>query len=874
MRRFLAQARAQLYPDTPANELRLMISPSKAARDAGQLLTPIAEREGGYEEPDENGRTAEDYWKDEYLGPWLNAEEDIWAIKVFDSIKVLDGTPASEELLYWDTRPPLHSTVSLHETSSNLADGLAEISKDLLDIDPRSSEVGIVLHVKRPESATQRKEWLKWSSDHSFNHFLLDVFYKIDSSEIVIYPGNYSEAVSPLSPTQVAENMARFKGKAMDRKRIQLVDPMGLDLFPEDIRSLPPAEERPQTHPSQASSASEIRRLREENDRLQAQIEHREEACRVCGRLFPTEGEGPVALQEHYKTHGALPRRECPHEGCQEDLEDRARYPDINMVLDHVANHGQVKRCQRIDCHCPLYLLNPRQLDAHNRLHPHESSTRPPSTNPGLASPTENRGTQTGRDTTWREPTVRSTSLDELPDPDNRRERCAKCQRPVDKMSQENFENSTIRLRAKAYETVPSTHPEAPESSRAAATRSTAATSSATDRPTRQRNAPTRGGRKAATQKQPNQDRALADALVGTVPTESAVQGNGDAPSAGTTTSTAPVMPGSSTMPPPASSTKTTSRKRPAPAVDQDQTPSEEPPAKKTKTARAATAEAVQLPPASPTKKTSRKRPASALDQDPTPSEGPPARRTRAATAEAAQLPVTSAPAAPLTQGPAQNPTVKKTTSRKRRAEDEPAADNTTAEQPKPRGRPPKKAKTALGSATGGADPTDEPTGQRPKRPLRLRPPRPEPEAGLPPPPGNDPPAPPPPPSAKAGRKKPAKKPTPATAPSTATEQPPSSQPPPTQQVPSVEPAAMPAPEGQLAGDAAAAAPAAPKKAGRKPRAKKAEKESAADAGASGETGGGEAVEEQEGQAEETDKGKRTKKPTAKAAEKKKGPKK
>ncbi|KAL9579002.1 MAG: hypothetical protein Q9212_005357 [Teloschistes hypoglaucus] len=80
---FLAQARAQLYPDTPANELRLMISPSDAARDVGQLLTPLAEMEEGYEKPNENGSTAEDYWKDEYLGPWLNAQEDIWAIKVF-----------------------------------------------------------------------------------------------------------------------------------------------------------------------------------------------------------------------------------------------------------------------------------------------------------------------------------------------------------------------------------------------------------------------------------------------------------------------------------------------------------------------------------------------------------------------------------------------------------------------------------------------------------------------------------------------------------------------------------------------------------------------------------------------------------------------
>ncbi|KAL9587473.1 MAG: hypothetical protein Q9203_003497 [Teloschistes exilis] len=749
MRRFLAQARAQLYPDTPVNELRLMISPSNAAREAGKLLTPIAEREEGFEEPNDNGRTAEDYWKDEYLGSWLDAEEDIWAIKVFDLIKVFDGTRASKEAKYWDTRTlaserrPLHSTVSLHGSSCKLIDGLAEISRDLLGINPRTSELGIVLHVKRPDPATQTIEWLKWSSEHSLNQFLLEVFYKLDSSEIVIYPGDHTEAVfpqpteEPLTIEQVSKNMARIKGKAMDPKKIQHVT----SWTEEDQRSPSPIEERPQIHPSQAFNASEIRRLTEQNTRLQAQIEHREEACRVCGLSFSTEGEGPVALQEHYTTHRALRPRECPYEGCKEDLEDRARYPNFNSLQEHAT----------------------------------------------------------------------------------------KCDTRV-----EDFESSTVHLRAKAYKTVPSSHPEAAESSRVAATRGTAATSSATGRPTRQRNAPTRGGRKAAAAKQPNEDRALANALVGTAPTESAVQGNGDAPLAGTTTSTALVMPDSLTMPPPASPTKKTSRKRPAAVFDSEQTPSEEPPAKS-------------------------------------------ARTTRATTAEAAQLLDTSASAAPQTQGPAQQPTVKTTTSRKRKAEDsEPAADNTTAEQPKSRGRPTKKAKTALRYATSQADPAapsdpaNEPTGQPPKRTLRLRGPRPKAEAGSPPPPGNDSPAPPPP--AKPARKARGKTSAAANAPSTATEQPHSSHPPPTQQVPSVEPAAMPAPEGQLTGDAAAAAPAALKKRGRgRPaKAKKAEEEPAADAGASSETGGGEAVEEQEGQGEETGKGRRKKKPTAKMAESKK----
>lgn len=86
LKRFLAQARAQLYPDTPTNELRLVISPSESARQEGKLLTPIAEIEEGYDTPDENGKTAEDYWQTQYVDGWFNVEEDIWAIKVFVSV--------------------------------------------------------------------------------------------------------------------------------------------------------------------------------------------------------------------------------------------------------------------------------------------------------------------------------------------------------------------------------------------------------------------------------------------------------------------------------------------------------------------------------------------------------------------------------------------------------------------------------------------------------------------------------------------------------------------------------------------------------------------------------------------------------------------
>lgn len=108
---------------------------------------------------------------------------------------------------------------------------------------------------------------------------------------------NQTEAVfpqpkgEPLTIEQISKNMARIKGKAMDPKEIQYVTS-----WTEDQRSPSPVEERPQIHPSQAFNASEIRRLTEQNTRLQAQIEHREEGCRVCGLSFSTEGEGPVAV--------------------------------------------------------------------------------------------------------------------------------------------------------------------------------------------------------------------------------------------------------------------------------------------------------------------------------------------------------------------------------------------------------------------------------------------------------------------------------------------------------------------------------------------------------------------------------------------------
>lgn len=66
-------------------------------------------------------------------------------------------------------------------------DGLAKISLNLLNIDPRLSSMGVVLRVKRENSS----EWLCWKAPMTFLQFQLEVLYKIDREAIAIYPGDY-----------------------------------------------------------------------------------------------------------------------------------------------------------------------------------------------------------------------------------------------------------------------------------------------------------------------------------------------------------------------------------------------------------------------------------------------------------------------------------------------------------------------------------------------------------------------------------------------------------------------------------------------------------------------------------------------------------
>ena len=80
MERFLALSREHLYPDTPGNKLRIMISPNIAARDKGLLLTPISEVAGGHSKEDEY------FWSKCYVADHFNPYQDVWAIKMFVGI--------------------------------------------------------------------------------------------------------------------------------------------------------------------------------------------------------------------------------------------------------------------------------------------------------------------------------------------------------------------------------------------------------------------------------------------------------------------------------------------------------------------------------------------------------------------------------------------------------------------------------------------------------------------------------------------------------------------------------------------------------------------------------------------------------------------
>lgn len=150
-----------------------------------------------------------------------------------DSILVKDGTDLTKKPQKWDlsalqdTDPETETETETGDDNGDapenwnippesLSTGLAEIAHRLLNIDPRASSEGILLHVlhRHPPAANGKKEWLRWTADHSFTHFLTQVLYKIDGGTIAIYPGDHEETTD--SMRALVASTARGLREAVD----------------------------------------------------------------------------------------------------------------------------------------------------------------------------------------------------------------------------------------------------------------------------------------------------------------------------------------------------------------------------------------------------------------------------------------------------------------------------------------------------------------------------------------------------------------------------------------------------------------------------------------------------------------------------------
>ncbi|KAL8920855.1 MAG: hypothetical protein Q9208_006027 [Pyrenodesmia sp. 3 TL-2023] len=525
MERFFALARAELYPNTKG-KLQLRLSPSHLFQEEGKLLAPIVESEVGYTTVDSTGETLEDWWKREMLDRWLSPQEDVWAIKIIDSILVKDGTDLTKQSEEWDLSAlkgiesdddddEIQETWSIPPES--LSARLAQISKTLLHIDPRKSSEGILLHVMHDQATGHKKEWLRWNAGHSFTHFLNEVLYKIDGDTTAIYPGDYlslipntrqqeettdstralmtstahgmREAVtrdgavtlqnrrirgylsdeeeeeeysrpSPKKKPQTQDstttasssrewdcaNVKRLEGQELEdamnkhrnnpfatRPRNPARDPtpdFALGAVPPAIfnaRHAPPPLPLP---PARETSAADMGLLRQRLHRAENELLQREHTCRVCGTLITQLTEEVV--QEHYRTHASPARRPCPHEECDEDLEDRARYPTFQVDTPSLP---------------PSYQPNPptdspahQQTQDHLNLHPITSTARQGGVQEGRRLP-RSTATQTYPFPHWQEPRRTRNEPLHLRSPPAERHRkvlCNKCKLDVTRLSQKN----------------------------------------------------------------------------------------------------------------------------------------------------------------------------------------------------------------------------------------------------------------------------------------------------------------------------------------------------------------------------------------------------------------------------------------------------
>ncbi|KAL8997142.1 MAG: hypothetical protein Q9169_003525 [Polycauliona sp. 2 TL-2023] len=367
MENFLKLARKELYPNTEG-KLKLRISPSEAFRKEGKLLLPISDSSHPYDTPGVDGISLEDVWRIDIVEKWLRPQEDVWVIKVFDSIRVYNGLRENDpghQPEQWD----LSAMRSLDSDNANvqgwnippksIMDGLAQLSLNLLDIDPRKSITGITIRVKREGPS----EWLRWDTSMEFPQFMLDILYKVDGEAISIYPGAYVE------PDDDAIRIARAI-KNMPRRRRIAKDAYDMVDQPEDQREIvgqdgpliKDHQRRTGIPQSQTGTvwdptgkhlvstleptytASYVGKLRQDLNRAQSEILGREESCRVCGLTFLKRSGGvdldrTKEIEDHYASHVKGGPRMCSFPGCGEDLGDPTKCKDWSHFNEHLILH-------------------------------------------------------------------------------------------------------------------------------------------------------------------------------------------------------------------------------------------------------------------------------------------------------------------------------------------------------------------------------------------------------------------------------------------------------------------------------------------------------------------------------------------------------
>ncbi|KAI4169761.1 MAG: hypothetical protein LQ348_007221, partial [Seirophora lacunosa] len=335
MERFFTLARSHLYPNT-SGTLRLRISPTDAFQKEAKLLVPI-ESESTYSASDSEEESLEDWWKKEVLDEWLDPKEDIWAIKIFDSIQVFDGLDSSKAPEEWDLsdlKGPGPDDDDYHQRWSVppeiIRDKLGAISKNLLDIDPNSSLEGIVLHVIHETPAPSKKEWLRWGANNSFVDFLKEVLYKIDGDAIAIYPGNYEETTDSMR-ARMKDTAERMRAKRIEMSALNVMRQPPLASSGKAPRKRKAAKRPGAPRGASASSSAEeseplsegaleeaieaarwnvtsnpflgaaaapstahhteMGLLRQRLFRAENEIHEREHSCRVCGAVFLSSAE-------------------------------------------------------------------------------------------------------------------------------------------------------------------------------------------------------------------------------------------------------------------------------------------------------------------------------------------------------------------------------------------------------------------------------------------------------------------------------------------------------------------------------------------------------------------------------------------------------